>query len=312
MQSQNNCFVPADVPEKKHDTFIKNYNAITRNTGRLFLFSCDQKIEHLNEDFYGPAINAQALHPEHLFRIASGGNIGAMATHLGLLARYAKQYSTINYIVKLNATTNLIPAEQQDPKSSLLWTVDDVINFKNNNNKIMIAGVGITVYLGSEYESEHLAQAAHVINQAHQEGLVTIVWMYPRGKAINNNCDPHLVAGATGVALSLGADFAKIKAPTGTEIATSSQSLKIACASAGNTKIVCSGGMMTDPQDYLAQLYDHIHVGDAAGTATGRNIFQRSLAESIALTHAIAGIVYDNIDLKTSLSILHEETQKKP
>ena len=83
-----------------------------------------------------------------------------MATHLGLLARYAKQYDTINYIVKLNATTNLVPIEQQDPKSTLLWTVDDVMNFKHHNNKIMIAGVGITVYLGSEYQAEHVAQAA--------------------------------------------------------------------------------------------------------------------------------------------------------
>src|SRR6266478_2677579 len=111
MYNQNHCFIPADVPEKKHDTFIKNYHAITRGTGRLFLFSCDHKIEHLNDDFYGPTINAQAIHPDHMFRVASQGNIGAMATHLGLLARYAKQYPTVNYIAKLNATTNLIPRE---------------------------------------------------------------------------------------------------------------------------------------------------------------------------------------------------------
>ena len=310
MQNLNNCFVPADVPEKKHDTFIKNYNAITRQTGRLFLFSCDQKLEHLNEDFYGPTINPQALHPEHFFRIASQGNIGAMATHLGLLARYAKQYPTVHYIAKLNGTTNLVHPEQQDPRSALLWTVDDVMNFKNNS-KAMIAGVGITVYLGSEHEAEQLAQAAHVITQAHAEGLVTIVWMYPRGKAITAETDANLIAGAAGVAVSLGADFAKIKAPASTEILTSSESLKIACAAAGNTKIICSGGKTIAPQDYLTQLYDHIHIGDAAGTATGRNIFQHSLAESIALTNAIAGIVYDDMDLKTSLSFLAEEMQKK-
>lgn len=304
MHNQNNCFIPADVPEKKHDIFIKNYNIITRQTGRLFLFSCDQKIEHLNNDFYGPTINAQTLHPEHLFRIASQGNIGAMATHLGLLARYAKQYDTIPYIVKLNATTNLIPLTQQDPKSSLLWNVQDVINFKNYNHKIIIAGVGITVYLGSEHQSEQLAQAAHIITQAHNEGLVAIAWVYLRGKAIHEETNPHLIAGAAGVALSLGADFAKIKAPASTEILTVPQNLKIACAAAGNTRIICSGGTKIEAQEYLAQLYDQIHIGDAGGTATGRNIFQRSLSESIALTHAIAGIIYENIDLKTSISLL--------
>ena len=68
-------------------------------------------------------------HPEHFFRIASQGNIGAMATHLGLLSRYAKQYPKVNYIAKLNATTHLVSNEQQDPQSSLLWTVDNVISY---------------------------------------------------------------------------------------------------------------------------------------------------------------------------------------
>ena len=52
MHNQNHCFVPADVPERKQNIFIKNYNAITRNTDRLFLFSCDHKIEHLNKTTY--------------------------------------------------------------------------------------------------------------------------------------------------------------------------------------------------------------------------------------------------------------------
>jgi DhnA family fructose-bisphosphate aldolase class Ia len=299
---QNSYFVPADVPEKKRDLFIKNYTAITRNTGRLFLFSCDHKIEHLNKDFYGPNINAQAIHPEHLFRIASGGNIGAMATHLGLIARYAQQYPSINYIAKLNGKTNLIPVEQHDPKSDLLWTVDDAVNMIHNNVKI--AGVGVTIYLGSEYESEQLAQAAATIAHAHSEGLVAIIWMYPRGAAIRDENDPSLLAGATGIAASLGADFVKIKTPAATSISTSVQNLKIASAAAGNCKVICAGGEQIKPQEYLAQLYDQIQNGDSSGTATGRNIFQYSLPESIALTEAIAGIVYDNIDLKTSISLL--------
>ena len=310
MNNQQSIFIPADVPEKKHDLFTKNYARITRNTNRLFLFSCDQKIEHLNNDFYGPEINPQALHPEHLFRIAAGGTIGAMATHMGLIARYAKQYPDIPYIAKLNATTNIIQSEQQDPISRLLWSIDDVINLRDNN-KLLIPGVGITLYLGSEYESEHLAQTSHMITQAHAQGLVTIVWIYPRGKAISHEKNPNLIAGAAGVAVSLGADFVKIKPPTSTEILTSSQTLKIACAAAGNTKVICSGGTKIDAIDYLTELYNQIHDGDAAGTATGRNIFQRSLSEGIALTHAISAIVYDNVDLKTSIALFNAEIAQK-
>ena len=44
--------VPADVARDARETYIDNYMAATRGTGRLMLFACDQKVEHLNGDFY--------------------------------------------------------------------------------------------------------------------------------------------------------------------------------------------------------------------------------------------------------------------
>ena len=43
--------VPADVPNELVDTFIQNMDAATAGTGKMNLFACDQKIEHLNDDF---------------------------------------------------------------------------------------------------------------------------------------------------------------------------------------------------------------------------------------------------------------------
>ena len=40
--------VPADVMPEARDEYITNYLKATRETGRLMLFACDQKIEHLN------------------------------------------------------------------------------------------------------------------------------------------------------------------------------------------------------------------------------------------------------------------------
>ena len=45
--------VPADVMPEARENYIENYMKATRGTGRLMLFACDQKIEHLNKDFYG-------------------------------------------------------------------------------------------------------------------------------------------------------------------------------------------------------------------------------------------------------------------
>lgn len=313
MNLKNSLVIPADVPENKHDTFIKNYNAITRETGKLFLFSCDHKIEHLNTDFYGESISPQALHPDHMFRIASQGNIGAMATHLGLMTRYAKQYPTINYIAKLNAVTKLNHSSPYfEAQSYNLWNIGDVMRFKHNNTKINVPGIGITVYIGNEYESEQLAQAAQTITHAHNEGLVTVAWVYLRGKNVTSQeNDPDLIAGAAGVGLSLGADFIKIKQPASTDFFTSTQSLKIASAAGGNSKLLCAGGEKIEQEKYLAMLYDQIHNGDTAGAATGRNIFQRSLPESIALTHAIAAIIYENADSKKAWEIYNTKLEKK-
>lgn len=298
-KKEHGVFIPADVPQAAQQKYIQNYNAITHNTSKLMLFACDQKIEHLNADFFGPDIPEEAKHPEHLFNIASQGRIGAMATDLGLIARYGKQYPNINYIVKLNAKTNLVPVEQKDPLSTLLWHIEHVVHFKQTSG-LNICGVGITVYLGSEYESAMLSQAAQVIYAAHQHGLIAITWMYPRGKAVGPAQDPELIAGAAGAANALGADFAKVHPPKNAEW------LKIATEAAGNTEVICSGGEKKDPKDFLQKLYDEIHLGGAQGNATGRNIFQRPLKKAIAMTKAISAITLDNKNVDDALKIFNE------
>lgn len=55
--TEKDVFVPADVSIINRDAYISNYLAATNNTGRLMLYACDQKVEHLNKDFYGDGID---------------------------------------------------------------------------------------------------------------------------------------------------------------------------------------------------------------------------------------------------------------
>ncbi len=299
---KNNCFVPADVPSKFENEFCKNYTMITQNTDHLFLFACDQKIEHLNADFYGERIHPDAAHAEHIFKIASQSPVGALATHLGLIARYGKQYPTIPYIAKLNGKTDLIKPEHKDPFSLQLWRVHDAIKMKEEHN-INICGIGLTLYIGSEYEAEMLQQTAQIIRDAHDVGLIAIIWIYPRGKAISNDQDPELLAGAVGIAASLGADFVKIKAPLDGQGKSSMQWLEIASAAAGNTKIICSGGKQIEAEQLLKNIHEQITIGKVDGCAVGRNIFQRALPNAIALSKAIAAIVYQGKGVENAIQI---------
>jgi DhnA family fructose-bisphosphate aldolase class Ia len=103
----------------------------------------------------------------------------------------------------------------------------------------------------------------------------------------------QLLAGAAGVANSLGADFVKIKPPVSDSEKTSAELLKIITAAAGNTKVICSGGSMQDSKLFLQKLYDQIHIGGTMGNATGRNIFQHSHKQAVVMTQSIAAIVFD-------------------
>ena len=44
--------IPADVPSKMEARYKKNLKTATNGTHRLMLFAGDQKVEHLNNDFY--------------------------------------------------------------------------------------------------------------------------------------------------------------------------------------------------------------------------------------------------------------------
>ncbi|MDD3407668.1 MAG: aldolase [Methanomicrobium sp.] len=297
--------VPADVPESAKSTYIQNYRMITHESKKLMLFAGDQKIEHLNDDFFGKDIHSDDADPEHLFRIASKSRIGVFAAQLGLIARYGKMYPEVSYLVKLNSKTHLVKTEQKDPLSRQLYSVDQVVKLRDSTG-LKIAGVGYTIYLGSEYEDIMLSEAARIIWEAHQSGLLVVLWIYPRGKAVGDEKDPHLIAGAAGAAATLGSDFVKVNAPK-KEGFNSAELLKEAALAAGNTGLVCAGGSSTSAEKFLSQLYDQIHTGGASGNATGRNIHQKSLSEAVRMCNAISAITIDNADVKTALKIYNGE-----
>jgi DhnA family fructose-bisphosphate aldolase class Ia len=297
--TKDDVMVPCDVPQAMRERYTDNYLAATCKSGRLMLFAGDQKVEHLNDDFYGEGIHPDDGDPEHLFRIASQGKIGVFATQLGLIARYGVDYPEVRYLVKLNSKTHLVKTAQQDPLSQQWFDIEQVVAFQKSSS-LNIVGVGYTIYLGSEYEATMLRQAAQIVYQAHQHGLITVLWIYPRGKALKDEKDPHLIAGATGAAAALGTDFVKVNYPKKEGLA-SKEIFKEAVRAAGRTKVVCAGGSNVDIKIFLQTLHDQINVSGAAGNATGRNIHQKSLDEAIRMCNAIYAITVEGASLGQAL-----------
>jgi len=297
----NDVIVPLDVPKAFQETYTRNYLEITRESGHLMLFAGDQKVEHLNKDFFGEGIPADDNDPEHLFRIASEAKIGVFATQLGIIARYGMSYPAVPYLVKVNSKTDLVKTSQSDPFSGEWYDFQQVIDFRDNSG-LKILGIGYTIFLGSKHEAKMLHQAAQLVYNAHQHGLISVLWIYPRGKAVSDEKDPHLIAGATGIALCLGADFVKVNYPQ-KEGMESKEIFKEAVQAAGRTKVVCAGGSSKDAKDFLQELHDQINISGAAGNATGRNIHQKPLEDAIRMCNAVFAITVEGATVEEALKI---------
>lgn len=299
--------VPADVPDELIETFIQNMDAATAGTGKMNLFACDQKIEHLNDDFYdgGDKIPLTSNDPAHLFEIGQrchqAGTIGVLAGQLGLISHYARDYPDVPYLVKLNSKSHLVKTSQRDPISQSMYDIDDVMSLVHNG--INVVGIGYTIYIGSEYEHEMLSEAAQFIRQAHELGMISVVWMYPRGKAVPNEKDPQLISGAAGVAACIGADFAKVNYPTEFPGMSRAESLAIASEAAGRTGIICSGGGTLPPEEFLQRLWEQMNTGNCRGAATGRNIHQKDTESAVKMTAACHAIICEGASVDEALRI---------
>ncbi|MFT4250306.1 MAG: aldolase [Candidatus Woesearchaeota archaeon] len=293
--TKKDVIVPASCLPEEREHYIKRYLAATKHTGNLMLFAGDQKIEDLNKDFYGEDAHPDDNDPEHLFRIASQGEVGVFAAQHGLISRYAADYPTVRYLVKMNSRTNLVSKQQMEPVSQSLVDFHHVLQLIEGG--VDVVGIGYTVYLGSEHEAVMLSEAGRFIAEAHRHGLLAVLWMYPRGEAVKNEFSEDLIAGAAGVACSLGADFVKVNPPRCHKDGSLDASLlQQAVLAAGRTGVITSGGGGVSAEEFLERTASQIQFG-VRGSATGRNIHQHDLATATAMCNALNAIVVDHATL---------------
>ena len=305
-----NIKIPLSVAPDKKNEYIKNYTRLTGGTGRLLLIAADQKVEHLNDDFFGLNIAPEDNNPEHIFQIAAQSQGGILASHLGLIARYGKKYPQTPYLIKLNGKTNL-EAQTEKNSSQLWWTVEDIVNFKKQSG-LKIIGIGYTLYLGGHYEAKMLATIARAIYQAHQNGLMAVLWVYPRGPKIKEE-DIHTIAGGAGVAACLNADFVKVKYPYSLKDKKSTaEKFQEVTRAAGETKVICVGGNKRPIKEILEHLEKQIKISQTAGLAFGRNLHQRSLPEAIRLLRAMEAIIFKNKSYQEAYKIYTQKEITKP
>lgn len=177
------------------------------DTGYLSILPVDQGIEHsAGASFAGNPLYFDA---ENIVKLAMSSGCNGVASTLGVLGIVSRKYAhKIPFIVKINHNELLSSPNTFD--QILFASVDQAY-------EMGAAGIGATIYFGSEESNRQIIEISKAFAYAHQKGLLTILWCYLRNSDFSSDKDYHVSADLTGQANHLGvtieADIIKQKLP---------------------------------------------------------------------------------------------------
>ena len=161
---------------------------------------------------HGPArsfaVNPPGYDPSYHFQLAIAAGCNAYAAPLGFIeAGVAEFAGEIPLILKINNHDLL--HDEKDPLSAVTGSVKDAL-------RLGCVAVGFTIYPGSANAQIMYQQCREMIAEAKANGLVAVVWSYPRGTDISKEGETAIdvVAYAAQIAAQLGAHVIKVKPPT--------------------------------------------------------------------------------------------------
>jgi class I fructose-bisphosphate aldolase len=278
------------------------------DTGYVSILPVDQGIEHSAGASFAP--NPAYFDPENIVKLGIEGGCNAVASTLGVLGAVARRYAhRIPFILKLNH--------------------NEFISYPNSYDQIRFgsvrqafdmgaAGVGATIYFGSEESKRQIQEVAAWFQEAHELGMFTVLWCYLRNPAFKTKeADYHLAADLTGQANHLGvtieADIIKQKLPENnggynavdfgkTHKAVYSQlssdnpidltRYQLANCYMGRSPLINSGGASAGESDLKEAVKTAVINKRAGGMGliSGRKAFQRPMKEGVGLLNAIQDV----------------------
>ncbi|PLR79193.1 3-hydroxy-5-phosphonooxypentane-2,4-dione thiolase [Bacillus sp. V3-13] len=154
-------------------------------------------------------------------------------------------------------------------------------------------GVGVSIFVGSDYETQTITNLAHVVTDAHDYGL-PVLGITAVGKELEKR-DSRFLALASRVAAEMGADIVKTYYCDHFEQVTSK------CP----VPIVIAGGPKFDTiREALDITYNAMNQG-AAGVDMGRNIWQSE--HPVAMIKAIHSIVHERYSVDRAVELYESE-----
>jgi class I fructose-bisphosphate aldolase len=263
-------------------------------TGKMVILPVDQGFEH------GPArsfsVNPDAYDPHYHFRLAIDAGLSAYAAPLGMIEAGAATFAgQIPTILKVNSSYSWAEARDQ----AITGSVEDAL-------RLGCSAIGFTIYPGSDHVFELIEELRGLAEEAKAAGLAVVCWSYPRGGMLSKDGELALDVGAYAahMAALLGAHVIKVKLPSahieqkdaqkayeGADWANQSDRVRHVVQSCFNGRrlVVFSGGAAKGADAVFQDARD-IRDGGGNGSIIGRNSFQRSRDDALAMLGRIVAI----------------------
>lgn len=283
------------------------------NTGRLegsgylSILPVDQGVEHSAGASFAP--NPIYFDPENIVKLAIEGGCNAVASTLGILGLVSRKYAhKIPFILKFNHNEILSYPNTYDQR--LFANVEQA-------SDMGAAGVGATIYFGSEESRRQIEEVSEAFQRAHELGMFTILWCYLRNPGFKKDgIDYHTSADLTGQAnhlgVTIGADIIKQKLPENNggynaikfgkthplvyDKLTSEHPIdlcryQVANCYMGKIGLINSGGASgkNDMHDAIKTAVINKRAG-GMGLISGRKAFQKPMDEGVKLLNAIQDV----------------------
>jgi class I fructose-bisphosphate aldolase len=298
-------------------TVLRNLQWLTHSgrlagTGYVSILPVDQGIEHSGGASFAP--NPKYFDPENIVQLAIEGGCNAVASTVGVLGAVSRKYAhKFPFIVKVNHNEFLsYPNAYEQIKFSSVQRAYD----------LGAAGIGATIYFGSDDSRRQIVEIAEAFEEAHRLGMFTVLWCYLRNSEFKvEGVDYHTAADLTGQANHLGvtiqADIIKQKLPETnggynalqgngaygkthklvysdltTENPIDLTRYQLANCYMGRAGLINSGGASSGESD-LAEAVKTAVINKRAGgmgLISGRKAFQRPMDEGVALLNAIQDV----------------------
>ena len=295
---------------------LRNFQSILNHgrladTGYISILPVDQGIEHSAGASF--AKNPIYFDGENIVKLAIEGGCNAVASTLGVLGSVSRKYAhKIPFLVKLSHNEFLTYPNKFDQV---------IFGSVRQAYELGAVAVGATIYFGSDESSRQIQEVSKAFAQAHELGLVTVLWCYLRNSAFKTtDKDYHLSADLTGQANHLGvtiqADIIKQKLPANnggynalkfgktdqrvySDLTPADHPIElcryqVANCYLGRSPLISSGGASGDHDFAVAARSAVINKrAGGMGLISGRKAFQRPMSEGIKLLNLIQDVYLD-------------------